>query len=188
MNGFIEQEIMDEADNNCYASGLLQNMRDCNVSHSLEELAMLHIKPDNQEMNKAITNENIDTSNFIMQEITDEADDNYTSELLQQMRDCTVLHSPQELTMPHTKPDNQEMSGTIKNECIDEYMDTSDDHNKVIRLLPRKPRYETENTAASLNGEKNYEIDTIDGYEFEGFVSSISHASEFIAHVNSNLL
>lgn len=46
---------------------------------------MLHIKPDNQEMNKAITNENIDTSNFIMQEITDEADDNYTSELLQQM-------------------------------------------------------------------------------------------------------
>jgi len=26
MNGFIEQEIMDEADNNCYASGLLQNM------------------------------------------------------------------------------------------------------------------------------------------------------------------
>jgi len=44
--------------------------------------------------------------------------------------------------MPHTKPDNQEMSGAIKNECIDEFMDecidTSDDHNKVIRLLPRK--------------------------------------------------
>jgi len=40
--------------------------------------------------------------------------------------------------MPHTKLDDQEMNGTIKNECMDECIDTSDDHNNVIRLLPRR--------------------------------------------------
>ncbi|XP_008181172.2 uncharacterized protein LOC100568891 [Acyrthosiphon pisum] len=183
---------MDELDNNYYAGGLLQKMRDCKVSNSPGELAMSHTKPNNQEMNRTIKNESIDSSYFIKQETIDEAEDNYTSELLQKMRDCKVSHSPGELMMPHTKPDNQEMNETIKNEsidgCMDECIDISDDHNNIIRLLPRRPRYETENMAVSFYGAENYEIDIIDRYVFEGFVCSKSHSSEFIACVNSDLL
>jgi len=46
---------------------------------------MSHTKPDDQEINGTIKNENIDASNFIKQDIIDEADDNYSSELLQKM-------------------------------------------------------------------------------------------------------